>query len=251
MLKLPKTFQFSAKITFCSVVLAGVMVWASMWQWERYLYKLDLIETYDKNSEIPAFEFPTSGEELKDFESIIHRKVEISGEYDFEREMIVLNRANAVGPGYWLLTPMKLEGTDRHVIVSRGFIPFEDREPETWEKYRFSKKETLKATVQETVPPKTFLTPKSADVKNENEFKRKWLYPDIEEIAKQLPYPVITAVFLQRLGAPPSGTFPAESITVRVPPSTHYGYSIEWALLAAASLVVGFLLQAFPRKKRC
>lgn len=225
------------------------MLTASVWQWKRYGYKIELQKTYAANSTAEALPFPESGKTAQDFEGILYRKVALSGSYDFSRQIVVINRRHAIGAGYWLLTPFKLKNSEQHVIVSRGFIPFEDREPDTWTKYDFSVEEQLQGVTQRTVPPRTWFTPQSA-LDYEEEFPRKWRYPDIENIAKKLPYPVITAVFVQRLGPAPSGTFPAEAITFDVPPSTHFGYAIEWILLALATLIVAFLLQSFPRRKR-
>lgn len=225
-----------------------MMFYLSTWQWERYKWKVDLVNSYRTNSEAQAIPFPLGGRSKEDFAEVINRKVKISGSYDFSRQMIVQNRRHASGPGFWLLTPFKIDRSESYVIVSRGFIPFADRTPEDWQKYNFKQEEEFEAVVQKTVDQMNFVAPKSKNNLSENSFTEKWLYPDMKEIAKQLPYPVITEVYLQRLGKPPVGTFPAEAISIQVPPSTHFGYTIEWALLGLMTLLIGFGLQAFGRR---
>ncbi len=243
-------FSFSPTISIVSLLLAIVMVRCSLWQWERYHYKLKLLETYSENSVSMPLPFPSSGTSAEDFSAILHRKVRLSGRYDFSRQLIIANQRHETGPGYWLMTPLQIDGSERYVLVSRGFIPFVDRTRETWEKYNFSSTDEFDAVVQPTVPHRSFLAPDNPDIGPGDEFNERWLYPDLAKMKAQFPYEIITNVFVQRLGPPPHGLFPAESITVHVPPSTHFGYTFEWLILAAATLAGGFLLQAYPRKRR-
>ncbi len=241
---LPKTFRFSPTLTLCSLLLAAVMIWCSQWQWQRYKFKVSLVETYKNNSTSPSLNFPASD----NFESVLNRKVEVSGSYDYSHQIIIANRKNKVGPGYWLMTPLKLKDDTRSVLVSRGFIPYADAKREDWEKYSFVTKETFQAVVQPTVAHRSPLAPEPKSELSTT-WSEKWLYPDLEKIAKQFPYPIITSVYLQRLGGPPNGYFPAESVTIEVPPSTHFWYSIEWVFLACGTLTISFLLQAYPRSR--
>jgi cytochrome oxidase assembly protein ShyY1 len=182
-------------------------------------------------------------------EPYLYRKVKVSGTYDFAHEMVVLNRRHASGPGQLLLTPLKLDRSNVSLIISRGFIPFRDREPDTWGKYRLAEQDSFFAVLQASVGQKTVIAPKGEAGDSAAGFTQTWLYPDVDSMAGQLPYPILTGYYLQRIG--PSGTaseFPAEYIRLKVPPSTHFGYTIEWALLACASLIAGFVLQAFPAK---
>ena len=246
----PKNFRFSPLITVISILLAVLMLKASFWQWERYNYKVKLLQSYEQNSRDIAQKLPGDWAKTSDFTEVLHRRVKVSGRYDFSRQILIANRRHQSGPGFWLVTPLRIEKSDQSILVSRGFIPFADRDQRKWEKYSFAQEEQLEAVVQESIPHRVFLAPKSSAAKSNAEFQRVWLYPDLEKIAEQFPYPIISAVFLQRLGGPPYGQFPAESVSVRVPPSTHFGYTIEWALLALSSLILGFLLQAFPRRKK-
>ena len=223
------------------------MVRASVWQWDRYLFKKDLLATYEQNSESPPLPFPSDSPEAR--ETALNRKVEVSGRYDYQHEMIILNRRHASGPGHVLLTPMLREDGEA-VLVTRGFIPFADREPQTWEKYRAAEGEvTVQGVLTPGVPHRSLLAPNSKLGSSDKAFVRTWLYPDLSKIAEQLPYPVLTEVYVQKIGEPIGGEFPAEFIDVKVPPSTHFGYTIEWALLALATLILGFVLQAFPRRR--
>lgn len=242
-------FTFSPAITSFCFVLAAAMFWASSWQWQRYHEKTALIDTYSADAEVQPLAFPIRQVAKNSYSDIVDRRVRVRGQYDFKHQVIVTNRKGAAGPGHWLLTPLKIEGSELTVIVSRGFIPFEDRTPETWTKYDFAEMEEFDAVVKPSAE-QLFLGPRNPEVGGNQAFQTIFFFPEVSKFAKQLPYPLIPDIFLQRIGPPPVGEFPAQSILVEVPPSTHFGYTFEWILLGLATLVLGFLAQAFPRRKR-
>lgn len=246
---LPQSFRLSPTITVISLLLSGVMLCCAVWQWERYQFKRELLATYDQNSLSLPIPFSIDRLAPTELNEILYKKIQVRGEYDYSRQLIITNRKGSVGPGHWLVTPLKIAGSEPRILVSRGYIPYADAEPVSWKKFDFALAEDLQAVVQPTVPHRSWLAPKSALPKYDSQPVTRWFYPDLEKIAEQFPYPVITSVYLQRLGPPPIGTFPEEAISIEVPPSTHFGYTIEWILLAIATLAVGFLLQAYPKRK--
>ncbi len=247
----PKSFKFSMKVTVICVTLAVVMVYLSHWQWERYKSKSVLVDAYRQHSHSDALVFPAQSREPADFTPFIDKKVSLSGTWDYENQIVVTNKKYggdnfSTQPGHFLLTPLILTGQKTAVIVSRGFIPFDDLAPETWEKYNFEPRSVeVVGVVKRDIKP-MWLGPKNPPVGNGEPFKAKFFYEEISKYAKQLPYEVITPVFIQKLGNPPEGRYPAPAVSVEVPPSTHWGYTIEWGLLAFFTLVVGYVLQAFP-----
>jgi len=247
-----KRFEFSFFKTLVAILLATVMLKASAWQWERYKYKVDLIEQLKNNSTLTAQPLESVVVESFDTKQIRHKKVKVEGRFDFSRQMIVINRTYSTGSGYWLFAPYIIANSEKAVMVSRGFIPFEDRKPDTWAKYDQQETE-IKGIVQLSVS-KNILTPSNPETGEGKPFAHKFLYPEIEVMAAQLPYPVQTEFFLQRLSPvefdPRSPAYPAEDVKIDVPPEVHYGYTFEWIILAIATLTVSFLLQAFPRNPK-
>ncbi len=236
------------------------MIIAAQWQWSRYKYKVLLLQSFRLNSLTMPLSFPpaqNSERILPDAESIIEKRVKLSGIYDYSRQVIITNREGQIGafagPGHLLITPFKLtDGSNRTVLVSRGFVPFADRDPDTWEKYSFDKGEvTIEAVAQRSITPSRF-GPKNKpiDASNKSAFQRIWFFEEIESMAKQLPYPILENIYLQKLGGPPTGEFPREAVKIQVPPSTHLGYTIEWSLLAVLSWVIAIFLQSYSWRRR-
>src|SRR5574338_1331293 len=55
-----------------------------------------------------------------------YRSVTASGQYDPANEILLRNQVYQNMPGYHLITPLRIAGTDLAVLVDRGFIPMED-----------------------------------------------------------------------------------------------------------------------------
>lgn len=242
---LPKTFSFSKRVTIVTALLATIMIVCSVWQWRRYNWKVGIVETYNLDSKTAALTFPANAKSEGEFSPVIDRRVRVRGHFDYDHEVIVTNKRKPSGPGHFLLAPFQIADTGEWVIVSRGFIPFEDRTPDTWRKYDSTEPDEFTAIVKRSVHPMLF-SPKNPKPEP-GRIVSLWYFEEIDKIAAQLPQKnVITAVYLQRVGTPLRGSFPEQAISIEVPPSTHYGYMIEWAILACATLAIGFVLQAFP-----
>lgn len=243
---LPKSFRFSARITLAALLLAALMLKASHWQWGRYLEKKRLLATFAEQDKTPSPKLSDLLKEEADLEPLLFRKISLEGEYDFKNQIVVLNRRHASGPGQLLLTPLKLKDSETRVIVSRGFIPFKHRESTHWEQYNHKESEALFGILQLSKGKQLPFSPRSEMNPKEQGLSTTWLYPDISAISAQLPYPVVQGYYLQRLKQSDDPEFPAEYVRLKVPPSTHFGYTIEWALLALFALLIAFVLQAFP-----
>jgi surfeit locus 1 family protein len=65
-----------------------------------------------------------------DATEIVHRRVALRGTWDAAHTIFLDNRQMRGAPGFYVVTPLKLEGSDRVVLVQRGWAPrnFERRE---------------------------------------------------------------------------------------------------------------------------
>ena len=58
-----------------------------------------------------------------DGESLRFRHVIVRGTYDASRQVLIDNRLHQERAGYHVITPLRLEGSEMHVLVNRGWIP--------------------------------------------------------------------------------------------------------------------------------
>jgi cytochrome oxidase assembly protein ShyY1 len=245
--KPPPTVNWAA--VGLSILFGLVMFRCSFWQWNRYKEKVKLLATFKENAISTALPIPAEAvrTDKKPIESayntaqeLRYKMVTATGRFDFDRQIIITNRKNADGPGHLLLAPFEIEGADHFIMVSRGFIPYAEREPTTWTKYGTGKSETQKiyGIMQEAKLPKT-IGPSNPSKSPTDGFQRIYFFEEVARMADEMNIPLARDFFIQQVGGPVIGRYPEEAISIQVPPSTHFGYTIEWALLGTLTLVVG------------
>jgi cytochrome oxidase assembly protein ShyY1 len=109
------------------LVLVAVMIWAGFWQLRRYGERRDLNRTVAERQEAAPVEISSAVSADVDLDGAAvdeaeWRRVEVTGRYDVDGEVMVRNRTQDGRPGVWVLTPLVLDdGTA--VAVNRGFVP--------------------------------------------------------------------------------------------------------------------------------
>ncbi len=183
---------FSPKITLTCSILAVLMLRASYWQYERYQWKLGLIEDMKRHLEMPPAQFSEIiTEHSKDPESILHRRVFISGTFDYDREIVVRNRRFKDEPGGFIITPLKLSGSNDAILVNRGFTPITKMKRGDRSKLpRPLSEQKIIGLVKESAEPK-FLAPSDPDTGLDLPWADSWERVNVEAISKQIPYPIV------------------------------------------------------------
>lgn len=183
---------FSPKITLTCSILAVLMLRASYWQYERYQWKLGLIEDMKRHLEMPPAQFSEIyTEHSKDPESILHRRVFISGTFDYDREIVVRNRRFKDEPGGFIITPLKLSGSEDAILVNRGFTPITKMKRDDRSKLpRPLSEQKIIGLVKEGAEPK-FMAPSDPDTGLDLPWADSWERVNVEAISKQIPYPIV------------------------------------------------------------
>lgn len=96
------------------------------WQVDRLFWKLDLIETVERGLQSDPVELPTG-----DFDPAAwnYRRVSVKGVFDHGREFHLFAHSERGNFGYHVVTLLKRSDAPGHVLVSRGWIPTEKKDP--------------------------------------------------------------------------------------------------------------------------
>ena len=112
-------------------ILAGIagFVALGVWQVERRAWKLDLIARVDARVAAAPVAPPAPADWPRvTAERDAYARVRVTGRFRHDREVAV-QAVTERGAGYWILTP--LETKDFTVLVNRGFVPPDRRDPAT------------------------------------------------------------------------------------------------------------------------
>jgi surfeit locus 1 family protein len=104
-----------------AVLVAG-FVSLGLWQWNKYAIKTERQAELDRRSRDALIAMPHRPASA-DFLRYLH--VELAGEFEPARQILIDNRVDQATEraGYHVVTPLKLAGSDMHVLVNRGWVP--------------------------------------------------------------------------------------------------------------------------------
>ena len=216
------------------------------------------------------------------WEELPYHRVTVSGTFDYNHEVILRNRRYEDRPGVFVLTPLKIDGTDATVLVSRGFAPIQYSEPQDRAGFKRPSHSSFTGLIKASVP-RRFLAPADPPTGEGNPRVDAFLRVDLVKIGAQMPYPILPVWIevmhegdnidpkseiirtkderddimnpaqvldkgvLGRTDLPPE-SFPVPVFDTIVPAGRHLGYVFEWALMAVATILIAIVLQLRPQR---
>ncbi|KQT53172.1 Surfeit locus 1 family protein [Aureimonas sp. Leaf454] len=215
--------------------LAAAVVFAALiglgtWQVERLAWKEDLIARVSAN--LSAAPEPAPGATgWTPRPSDAYRRVVATGTFLHERETLV-QAVTALGAGWWVLTPLRrADGT--LLLVNRGFVPNDRRDPATRPLGRTTGETTVTGLLRLTEPGGGFL-------RANDPAAGRWTSRDVAAIAASvLPGEAVAPYFVDADATPVPGGLPVGGLTVVAFRNHHLVYALTWyglALLLAGGM---------------
>ena len=106
--------------TLAAIGLVVLTVYLGNWQTERAQYKRMLQARVESADRAPALDVGTKAVDATD---VLYRRVIVRGHFEPEHEILLDNRIYKGVAGYHVLTPLKIAGGNRYVLVNRGWLP--------------------------------------------------------------------------------------------------------------------------------
>jgi surfeit locus 1 family protein len=213
-----------------ALVVAGLIALA-IWQTHRRAWKLDLIARIEVRISVPATPAPPR-ERWPEVSAAAdeYRRVTVTGRWLEDRSALV-QAATELGGGYWLITPL-VQNDGTAVLINRGFIPADKRDPAYW-KGRDEEFDTVTGLLRISEPLGAFL-------RTNEPLADRWFSRDVEAIAASRGLPTTAPYFIDAERGPHHTGLPIPGLTVISFPNNHLIYAFTWcilALIAAAGAV--------------
>ena len=231
-----RDFRFSSEITVLAVS-AGLLCFSmSYWQYTRYVGKRDYEVTLERQA---ALGVRTFDQTRTDWSDLLHGATRLRGVFDHERQMVLINRSMHEQTGVKLVTPLKIEGSERHILVDRGFAPYDLYVGDQRELNKLPGLQTVEGILRPSQTKQFFLAPPER-VPPDHAWKERWFRLDIAVMGEVLPYELLP-VYVEQTNQP--GPWPVHNPRAVVPSARHLNYTIQWLSFGTFSLFFGFYLQ--------
>lgn len=236
-------------ITFLvfAAVLAALCVRLGFWQLSRLDQRRARNADVEAQLRRPAVPLAVA---LHDSAVARFRAVEITGRYDYTRELVVTSRSRNGAPGVHLVTPLYGDGVPggEAILVNRGWVYAADGMTVDRERWQEGDTATIAGyleTFTEAVGPVS--TPSVAHG------VRRLVRDSVEQ---RLGEPVAPFVVVQRLGYVEAGTgggattveHPWRLDEPRLDEGAHLGYAWQWFAFATIAVVGGSVVAARGRR---
>lgn len=213
---------------FGVVAIAG-LTWLGTWQVQRRAWKLDLIARVEARihaEPVPApgpSEWPVVSEA-----GDAYRRVRLDGSF-LEPATTVVQAVTTYGGGFWVLTPLK-RPDGSIVLVNRGFVPPDRRDPSGW---------TAQPDPVAVTGLMRMSEPGGAFLRANDPAADRWTSRDVAAIAQARGLSNVAPYFVDAEAGSDRSGFPVGGLTVVAFPNNHLVYAITWyvlALMAAAGV---------------
>lgn len=220
------TFKPEFWPTVMTLVMFVTIVGLGVWQLYRLEWKEGLMEQIHSQMAQPPVPLE---EALKDMEANQYRRVLLTGTFLHDKELHMAAKYYRNILGYHLLTPFRLKD-GAIVLVNRGWVPKERRDPETRPETIIKGRQTVEGVVHAS-RGKGLFTPDNDAPGN------MWFWYDFDAMSaaagEKLQPVVVDALRMDAGNRIPIGA--EGTIELR---NDHFAYAVTWFLLAAGLVVV-------------
>lgn len=210
---------------FFTLIVGAILIGLGAWQLQRMSWKNGIVARIEARTQAQVQPLPPpatwSGLRADDYE---YRRVTLEGTFDYAREALVF-RGTAAGPGYLVLTPMRLV-TGGTVIVNRGFVPLNKADPAS------------RSASQVPGPSRVTGLMRSPETRNpftpaDDPISGRYFTRDPALIARHFSLPDAAPFSVDADATPVPGGLPRGGTTEVAIPNNHLSYALTWFGLAA------------------
>ncbi|WP_116090088.1 SURF1 family protein [Sphingomonas crusticola] len=211
------------------LLLAACFAALGVWQVERRAWKLALIASVEARIHAPPRPLPAGADLTK---HLAYTRVRAHGVFLHDRETLV-QAVTDLGPGWWVMTPLRTQSGV--VLVNRGYVPFERRDPASRAKAQSAGAATVTGLLRESEPKGGFL-------RSNDPAAGRWYSRDVAAIARARGLGPTLPFFIDADATANIGGYPVGGLIVIQFRNNHLVYALTWFTLAGMALAGAVML---------
>jgi len=225
--------------TVMTVPVVLIMLALSVWQLNRYSWKVDLVDRLTEQLAAAPVELPTGAFDSTEWG---YRRVTLSGEYQHDKEIHLFSHADKGRKGFQIITPFIRNDNKGAVLVNRGWVPEEKKNPDSRLEGQMSGTVSISGVVRKPWAKSYSFLPASDPVAN------VWLYGELGAMAEHVGL-TVSPSFIELDDTPVPGGWPLGGQTRVSVPNNHIEYFVTWFGLAGAMAFI-YVLFGLNRAKK-
>ncbi len=234
------------KLTAAASLALALLVGLGVWQLQRLAWKEGLIaQIEDRAAQEPVTldQALALSDELGD---LSYLPVRVEGRFRNDKERYLYAIARDGKPGWHVVAPLET-ADERTVLIDRGFVPEQYRDPSTRRAGQFQDIVTVTGLIRMSESPRLF-------VPDNDPGQNQWFSRNLDEMAASM-YPErnvrVVPFFLEAVDSDIPGGWPKGGQTRLELPNNHLQYALTWFGLALCLVgVYGVYVWGAIREKR-
>ncbi|MCB0196497.1 MAG: SURF1 family protein [Anaerolineae bacterium] len=217
------------------VIIAGVIFLVNLGFWQ--LRRLDQRRALNEEIMTGLNSAPVTltGEPV-DPDALHRHRVTVTGTFENDVNMILRTQSYQGRAGNDLFVPLDIKGSDYSVLVNRGWLPFEEFEPEARRAYDVDDELTIEGIAYRSQQPPHSMAPTDPDPATEG-WVDAWFRIDIDKIQQQIDRPLLP-VYVDALPEEASNTTPPIREEVEdLGEGSHLSYALQWFSFAVILVI--------------
>jgi surfeit locus 1 family protein len=228
-----------------ALLFGALFVRFGLWQLSRRAERRALNAVVESRMRQPAVGL---GDLPRDTGELSYRTVIVRGTLDYGHELALTSRVRNGSPGVYILTPLRVPGSDTAVLLNRGWVYSPDGASVELAEWRTERAVSGADSLADEVPIAPLRAyarsypPSLARPIGVRDRPQAVSALDHGQLARRLPYPLAPYYLTAIPEEAPKRNAPARIAQPAVDEGPHLGYAIQWFSFAAIAVVgVGIL----------
>jgi len=226
--------EFAPHAWAALLTIAGGARFVSLGRWQvgRAHEKQALVESFQRGADTSTDLGPGIA-----FDSVPrYQHVRAVGQYEPGRQVLLDNMPSQAGkPGYRVLTPLRRAGSERLLLVDRGWVPLGAAREMLPDVQVAADQRAVSGRLDGLPAPGVRVG--EAGVPGDTQWPRVLNFPRQADLEQALGEPIEARILLLD-PAEPDGYERAWRPAMQFGPERHYGYALQWFAFAAVALVI-------------
>ncbi|MEM9590978.1 MAG: SURF1 family protein [Pseudomonadota bacterium] len=221
------------KLSLAALVGFVILIWLGQWQLQRLEWKQGIIQRIETRIGRKPMSLERAVEIAEQGRDPNYLRVAVEGRFHNGLERYLYSISKDGQPGWHVITPLEA-ASGSVVLVDRGFVPDDRKDPKTRREGQFEDVVTVTGLVRASEKPNMFSPDNDATA-------NQWFTRDLGSMTRSM-FPEATVevapFFLDSEAVEVPGGWPAGGQTRVELPNKHLEYAVTWFLLAACLLIV-------------